>query len=93
METRRQEEKGDGGDGGEERGDGRADLLFVTRVCVNPSSVSLLCPSVYKRPGEGDDVLPPVTVHLLSSIRPAPLLPFPFVPVVRPRRCSREMSE
>lgn len=71
------------------------DLLFVTRVCVNPSSVSLSCPSIYKEPGEGDDVLPPVTVHLLSSIRPAPLLPLPppSVPALRPRRCSREMSE
>lgn len=54
---------------------GRMDLLFVTRVCVNSSFVSLPCPPVYKRPGEGDDVLPPVTVHHLSSILRASLVP------------------
>lgn len=31
---------------GERGGGERVDLLFVTRVCVNPFSVSLLCPSV-----------------------------------------------
>lgn len=53
----------------------RTDLLFVTRVCVNSSFVSLPCPPVYKRPGEGDDVLPSVTVHHLSSNVPASLVP------------------
>lgn len=53
----------------------RMDLLFVTRVCVNSSFVSLSCPPVYKRPGEGDDVLPPVTVHHLSSILRASPVP------------------
>lgn len=57
---------------------GRTDLLFVTRVRVNSSFVSLPCPPVYKRPGEGDDVLPSVTVHHLSSIFPAPLVPLPL---------------
>lgn len=53
----------------------RTDLLFVTRVCVNSSFVSLPCPPVYKRPGEGDDVLPSVTVHHLSSILSASHVP------------------
>lgn len=53
----------------------RTDLLFVTRVCVNSSFVSLPCPPVYKRPDEGDDVLPSVTVHHLSSNVPASLVP------------------
>lgn len=53
----------------------RTDLLFVTRVCANSSFVSLPCLPVYKRPGEGDDVLPSVTVHHLSSILPASLVP------------------
>lgn len=52
----------------------RTDLLSVTRVCVNSSFVSLPCPPVYKRPGGGDDVLPSVTVHHLSSILPASLV-------------------
>jgi len=53
----------------------RTDLLFVTRVCANSSFVSLPCLPVYKRPAEGDDVLPSVTVHHLSSILPVSLVP------------------
>ena len=47
-------------------GEDGTDLLFVTRVCVNPSFFLWILPSSVRLCVglEGDDVLPAVTVHL-----------------------------
>lgn len=82
-----------------ERMYGRMDLLFVTRVCVNSSFVSLSCPPVYKRPGRRRRCI-------TTGDSPSPLLYPPRVSCTsfsficyrrrhrrRRRRRSREMSK